>query len=495
MRILIRRRRPAVRAAALAGALLSLCVVFAPSAMASAVSTPNVSLTNDLAGQVSQYTIEFTPVSEIEPGTTITLAAPAGTVFPSSEYDYTIYTLVDGYTYSGYTILNPPQLADGGSDVTLTVNSATTIPGGQDMEVVIGGVGNASSAGAQELSVATTGDGTPSLSNPFQLVADPATSLSVVAGSPSSGQVGQAFSGPFEVEATDEYGNPVSGVSVTFAAPSSGPSGLLPTGAFPYGLSTDTVTTGSDGIASSDPFTADYWVGSYDVQATANGLSPVELDVSNLPGPATSVLDDQGDGQSAQVGTAYGLPLEVQVTDEHGNPVPDTSVQFTTPSSGPSATFANGTNTDTETTNAEGYATSTGLTADSTPGSFEVTVTVPGTPGAQTIVFGLTNNPAKAAAAKITLTLSPRRIRANGRSHSVLIAKVTDQQGDPVDTDTVTFASSGGQLIGPVTDDGNGVYTAVLRSTGQPGRYKLVATDTSWSAPVSASQTLTQFRW
>jgi len=150
------------------------------------------------------------------------------------------YTLVDGYTYSGYTILNPPQLADGGSDVTLTVNSATTIPGGQDMEVVIGGVGNASSAGAQELSVATTGDGTPSLSNPFQLVADPATSLSVVAGSPSSGQVGQAFSGPFEVEATDEYGNPVSGVSVTFAAPSSGPSGLLPTGAFPYGLSTDT---------------------------------------------------------------------------------------------------------------------------------------------------------------------------------------------------------------------------------------------------------------
>ena len=491
-RRLLRARRGAMRATLVACVLVCAGAALAPSALA--LSTPNVTLTNDLAGQQSQYTVEFTPTNAIEPGTTITLAGPAGTVFPSSEYNYTIYTLVGGYPYSGYSILNPVQLSNNGAEVTLTANSGTLISGGQDMEVVVAGVTNPSTTGSDTLSVSTAGDPSPSQSNPYQIAGDPATSLMFLTGSATSAHVGQAFSGPLEVEATDQSGNPVAGVSVTFTAPSSGSMGNLPTGTFPFGSSTDTVMTGSDGIASSDQFTADFWAGSYDVRASANGLSLVSLAVSNLPGPPSSTLDQGGDAQSAQVGTAYALPLTVQVTDDHGNPVPDTTVTFTAPSSGPSGTFANGSTTDTETTNSQGYATSTVFTADSTAGSFDVTAS---DSGPQSVLFGLTNNlagPSQVAA----VAGGEQSSQVKQSFASALSVKVTDSYGNAIQDAEVTFSApssgasaifSGGSTIDTMTTNAEGIASAPApTANGIAGGYEVTAT-VSGAAPAAFSLT------
>jgi len=66
-------------------------------------------------------------------------------------------------------------------------------------------------------------------------------------------------------------------------------------------------------------------------------------------------------------------------------------VKFIAPASGPGGTFANGTNTDTETTNASGVATSTTFTANGPVGTYTVTASV--TDGAEPANFILTNNP------------------------------------------------------------------------------------------------------
>jgi hypothetical protein len=96
-----------------------------------------------------------------------------------------------------------------------------------------------------------------------------------------------------------------------------------------------------------------------------------------------------GSDQTATVTTAFASPLVAQVTDSRGNPVPDASVTFVAPISGASGSFANGTNTETDTTDATGTATSSVFTANATLGSFSVSASAAGAmTGAS---FSLTN--------------------------------------------------------------------------------------------------------
>ena len=75
-----------------------------------------------------------------------------------------------------------------------------------------------------------------------------------------------AFPIPLKVAATDNQGNPVSGVSITFTAPSSGPSGTF---ADTNTNTADPVITGLDGIATAPQFTANGELGSYNVLASS----------------------------------------------------------------------------------------------------------------------------------------------------------------------------------------------------------------------------------
>ncbi len=100
-----------------------------------------------------------------------------------------------------------------------------------------------------------------------------------------------------------------------------------------------------------------------------------------------SIVPFSGSQQIAVVNSVYSAPLQAKVLDASGNPVAGVTVTFTTPS-GPSATFSGSGNVAYATTNAGGIATSPTLTANSAPGSFTVTASVPGVALAS---FSLTN--------------------------------------------------------------------------------------------------------
>jgi len=100
--------------------------------------------------------------------------------------------------------------------------------------------------------------------------ADNASTISLTSGNNQSKTVAQALDNPFVVTVTDQFSNPVSGVSVTFAI------NTVPSGATGQSLSVTNATTNASGQASSELTLGDL-VGTYTVNATSTGLtgSPV----------------------------------------------------------------------------------------------------------------------------------------------------------------------------------------------------------------------------
>ena len=193
--------------------------------------------------------------------------------------------------------------------------------------------------------------------------------LSLVSGSGQSTTVGAAFTNPLVVLDVDQYGNPVSGVTVTFTPPASSASGTFTTSA--------TAVTGSNGQATSNTYTANTIPGGpYNVVASATGASSVNFSETNLVGAAHTVTATSGGGQSATVASAFTNKLVATVTDQYGNPVSGATVTFTPPASGASGTF---TTSATAVTGSNGQATSNTYTANTTAGGpYNVVASVSG---------------------------------------------------------------------------------------------------------------------
>ncbi|MFL6334170.1 MAG: Ig-like domain repeat protein [Pyrinomonadaceae bacterium] len=91
--------------------------------------------------------------------------------------------------------------------------------------------------------------------------------ISATAGTPQSANVGTAFATLLKATVT-ESGLPAPGVTVTFKAPSSGASGT-----FANGTTTTTANTDASGVATASAFTANGTPGSYNVTASAGGVT------------------------------------------------------------------------------------------------------------------------------------------------------------------------------------------------------------------------------
>ena len=223
----------------------------------------------------------------------------------------------------------------------------------------------------------------------------PVIAISANSGYTAGATVGTAF-GPLAVTVTSN-GTPMSGASVTFTAPAAG-SGVA-TGTFATSpvAATDTETTNSSGVATSQIFTAGTVSGSYTVTATTTGATTqANFALTNNAGSANAIAVYSGTPQNAVISTAYGA-LAAQVTDSDGNPVAGTSVTFAVVpgGTGASAAFATSGATDMETTDSTGVATSSQtLTANATLGTFTVTADYSGDTGPA--IFTLTNVPAPA---------------------------------------------------------------------------------------------------
>jgi trimeric autotransporter adhesin len=104
--------------------------------------------------------------------------------------------------------------------------------------------------------------------------------------------------------------------------------------------------------------------------------------------PATRIAAYGGNKQTANVSSAYTQHLIALVTDIYGNPVQRSSVVFTIASgSTATATFANGTATDTEVTDPSGSASATTVTPGATIGTLTVTAALAGS--SSTVTFTL----------------------------------------------------------------------------------------------------------
>ena len=183
--------------------------------------------------------------------------------------------------------------------------------------------------------------------------------LSLVSGNGQSATVAAAFSNPLVVKDVDQYGNLVSGVTVTFTAPTSGASGTFTT--------SSTAVTGSNGQATSNTYTANTTAGGpYNVVASATGASSVSFPETNTAKyHRHTITATSGSGQTTTVGMAFANPLVATMTDQYGNPVSGVTVTFTPPASGASGSF---TTSATAVTGANGVATSNTYTANTTAG-------------------------------------------------------------------------------------------------------------------------------
>ena len=202
-----------------------------------------------------------------------------------------------------------------------------------------------------------------------------------------------------------------------------------------------------------------------------------------------------GDNDSATVGEAFAASPKVKAVDQFRNGLSGHSVTFTAPETGPSGTMAGGTSGGriaSVTTDTNGEASTPALTANTEVGSWVLAV---GT-ASFTTSLDLTN--LVGPAADVDVSIAPPSIVGDGASSAQMTADIDDQYGNPITGHAVSFDSTdqasapGGQLIGSTTDNGDGTYTASIRSTAAAGLFTITAIDSTPAVALTDTATLEQ---
>jgi hypothetical protein len=155
--------------------------------------------------------------------------------------------------------------------------------------------------------------------------------LERLTGDGQSGTAGAMLIDTISVRVTDEYGNPVPGISVSWGVVSGGGS-----------VSPSNGTTANDGQARA-VWTLGRAAGSNSLDAALAGVSSVTFVATGTPGAPAQLERLAGDGQSGATGATLRDTLVVRVTDEYGNPVQGITVGWGVVSGEGSVTLSNGT--------------------------------------------------------------------------------------------------------------------------------------------------------
>lgn len=270
-------------------------------------------------------------------------------------------------------------------------------------------------AGEQRLQAAASTSMTTTFVASAQAGAPPV--LGIVSGSGQTGMAGTALSQPLVVEVR-QNGAPVPGVGVIWAA-----------GAGMGSLSAASPVTDAQGRAQVT-WTLGATPGAQTVSATVTGAGTVVFNATATAPVGPVITKVSGDGQTAQVGTAFEVVVEVR---QDGAPVPGVTVAW-------SAAAGMGTVSPASSqTDAQGRARAT-WTLGSTPGAQSVSATAA---GVGTVVFNAT---ATAAPGPLVIT----KISGDGQTGNVrtelgapLVLEVR-QNGVPVRDVRVVLTSTGG---------------------------------------------------
>jgi len=228
---------------------------------------------------------------------------------------------------------------------------------------------------------------------------------------------------------TDQFGNPVESVTVTFSVALGG-----------GGVTGGTKKTGSTGLAAVGSWTLGTQAGANALSATPTGLPAATFSATGSPGAADSITVSAGNGQTDTVKATLAA-YAVRVADQYGNGVPATTVTW--------GASGGGSITPTSPTNSAGIATAT-----------RVLGTVAGPQGATATVTGLIGSPVGfsatathgAAATILKFAGDGQSATAGSTVANAPTAKVVDQFGNAVSAVNVTFAvTAGGGSVVPTT--------------------------------------------
>jgi len=281
----------------------------------------------------------------------------------------------------------------------------------------------------------------------------PATSVFVNAGNNQTATVNTAVATAPSVLVTDQFGNPVSGIGVTFT-PNAG-SGSVVGGS----------QTTAGGIATVGSWTLGTTAGSNTLAATAAGVGTVNFAATGTAGPATQIVINAGNNQTRTVNTAVLTPPSVVIRDAFNNPVGGVSVTFTPTAGGGSVTGG------TQSSNAvTGVATVTSWTLGTVAGTNNNTLQASATVGSVNFTATATAGPPTSIAINSTNPQTATVNTAVGVAPSVI---VRDVFSNLVPGATVSWLVTGG---------GGSVNVGTGGTTGAAG----TATVTSWTVGTTA---------
>jgi len=315
--------------------------------------------------------------------------------------------------------------------------------------------------------------GTPAA--PIDIVASanagPAERMQKIAGEGQSGYLNEVLDVPIKVKVTDQFGNIVSGYTVTFNVVTGG-------GGFgTSGSSPTTAVTGTDGTASAGwrlgPLLG---VQTLQVYGAFNTANPALFSASASE-PLRRLSYESGDRQSTRVGTATESALVVRLRDYQGNAISGVAVLFSVVSGGGKI---NGQSTLNVNTSADGLASikpTVGTVVGDTNNVFQAT----SVGAAGTVTFKISATPAPAARLIET--------SGNGKSGKVgrilaapFVVRVTDANANPVANHPVDFnvITGGGSINGQtsvrISTDKSGYASAWYRLGTATGTNTVTAT-------------------
>jgi hypothetical protein len=332
--------------------------------------------------------------------------------------------------------------------------------------------------GAQTLRFSVTTPALEVTSDPIQLAAGTAATLTGVAPLTYEGTVTSPVSPGPSVVAKDAAGNPVPGVAVTFT-PNRDAS-----------VSPEIATTNEQGIAQVS-WTLGGTATQYSLTARieSSPIEPIRFSATARAGAAGRLRIAAQPSSPTQSGTAFAQQPVIQVVDRNGNPTPQPGLTVTAAiSSGPAGTLLGAS----ATTDASGRAAFSGLALTGAVGSYTLSFSAPGLAGVTSSPVAITVG----GAARLAFTTLPSTA-ARSRAPLVIqpVVQVQDPSGNPIrqagTTVTASVSTASTSLTGETaTTDANGrAAFSALTITGIPG-----PKDLTFSAPglqsVSARVTL-----
>jgi hypothetical protein len=310
-----------------------------------------------------------------------------------------------------------------------------------------------------------------------------AATVALSAGNAQLAPVGTAVLVPPAVLVTDAFGNPKSGVAVTFAVTGGGGS---VTGA--------AATSNGSGIAAVGSWTLGVIAGPNSLGATATGLagSPVSFTATGTTGSATKLAVTVAAPTTAQSGIAFTTQPVVQLQDASGNPVAQAGVTVT----GALFSVTRVLSGASVVTDPNGQAVFTGLSIAGLVGTDSLSFTSTGltsTPRTPLVVTAGT-------AVKLAITRQATVTMGSGVPFTVQPqVRVQDSVGNNVSllgvlvTATIATGPVGATIVNPTATTGStGIATFVgMAISGPVGVYTVQYDGGGFTAAVSGNVTIT----